>query len=430
VLDGRELLASRAWWLLLAMVGPLVGHAFITAVQSYAEASGADGGPAALAQGLSPLDGIVVPTLGAYDIAATFLLPFVAIRLVAAERESGAGKLLAQTPAGLPLRLAVKGGVLLGGWLIAWIPAVAALLLWHGYGGHLALAETANVGLGHLLHALLAVAVGVAAASVCRSSASAAIVTLGFTVGTWALDFVAAVQGGLLARLAPFTPAAALRTFEHGELRLAVVAVVLVASLAGFAFAGLWLDPFRTVRLRVALSAGLLLATGGGAILASSSHAGWDLSEDRRNSFPRADEAVLRHIGQPVRVTVHLAPEDPRLADLETNVLAKLRRVMPRFEVDQAAGSRTGLFEKADSNYGEVWYQVGQRRGQLRSTIEPVVLAEIYELAGVVPPQAAREPPYPGYPLAAAPRGAASLFFLAWPLTVGLAFVIVRRRSS
>ncbi len=61
------MMASRAFWLLLLMIGPLVGHAFITAVDSYAEASGIGGGPAALAQGLSPLDGILVPTFGAYE---------------------------------------------------------------------------------------------------------------------------------------------------------------------------------------------------------------------------------------------------------------------------------------------------------------------------------------------------------------------------
>ena len=270
-------------------------------------------------------------------------------------------------------------------------PRLLALLLWRGYGGHLYLAETANVVLGHFLHALLTAGVAVAAASVCRSSASAAIVTLGFTVGTWALDFVAAGRGGLLARLAPFTPAAALRTFEHGELRLAVVAVLLLASLAGFAFAALWLDPdphpaaAGAVR-SIALVALAVLA----AFLAASSRAGWDLAEDRRNSFPRADEAALRPIEQPVRVTVYLSPEDPRRTDLETNVLAKLRRVLPDFDVSYASQSRSGLFEDADSHYGEIWYQVGAKREQLRSTTEPIVLGKLYELAGAPPPAGIR----------------------------------------
>jgi len=35
------------------------------------------------------LDGILVPTFGAYDLAVTLLFPFVAIRVIAAEKESG-----------------------------------------------------------------------------------------------------------------------------------------------------------------------------------------------------------------------------------------------------------------------------------------------------------------------------------------------------
>ncbi len=71
--EWRELMASRAYWLLLVFIGPLVGNSFITAVNLYAEASGIGGGAAALAQGLTPLDGILVPTWGAYDLAVTLL---------------------------------------------------------------------------------------------------------------------------------------------------------------------------------------------------------------------------------------------------------------------------------------------------------------------------------------------------------------------
>src|SRR6476620_6905870 len=99
-------MASRAFSLMLLMIGPLVGHGFITAVATYAEASGIAGGPSALAQGLSPLDGILVPAFGAYDLAVTLLFPFVAIRLVSEEKGSGAGKLLLQSPASIGGRLA------------------------------------------------------------------------------------------------------------------------------------------------------------------------------------------------------------------------------------------------------------------------------------------------------------------------------------
>jgi hypothetical protein len=412
------------------MVGPLVGQAFLTAVRTYSEMSGGGNGPAALAQGLSPLDGIVVPTLGAYDLAVTFLFPFVAIRLVAAERESGAARLLVQTPARLPARLAVKAGVLLLGWLAAWIAGGIALLLWRIQGGHLYAPETANVFLGHLLHTFVAAGVAVAAASVCRSSASAAIVTLGFTVGTWALDFVAVGREGLVARLAELTPAAALRTFEHGELRLATVAILILVGLAGFAFAGVWLDPYAKLATRIGRSVALAGIVLGAATVASSWRSGWDLSEDRRSSFSRADEAALRRIHEPVEVTVHLAPEDPKRLDLDRNVLAKLRRVLPSFRVSYASQSRTGLFE-SDEHYGEIWYEIpGRGRALVRSTIEPVVLGELYKLANIagMAPPADSDPPYPGYPLAAEPRGANLVFYLAWPLAVGLAFAASRGR--
>src|SRR2546430_15585192 len=73
--------SSRSFWLLLLMIGPLVGHGFITAVGLYAEASGIGGGPAALPQGLTTLDGMLVPAFGAYDLAATFLLDRKSTRL-------------------------------------------------------------------------------------------------------------------------------------------------------------------------------------------------------------------------------------------------------------------------------------------------------------------------------------------------------------
>ena len=73
--------------------------------------------------------------------------------------------------------------------------------------------------------------------------------------------------------------------------------------------------------------------------------ASWDASEDRRSSFAVADETMLRRIRAPLYVTAHLAPDDPRLADLERGVLRKLRRTLPSVHVDYAARSATGLFE-------------------------------------------------------------------------------------
>src|SRR4051812_28350736 len=187
--DARELLASRAFWFLLIVVGLLVGQAFNTATQTYAEFSGAGGGTTTLAGTLSPLDGIVVPTLSAYDLAATLLLPFVVIRLLATERQNGGMKLLLQAPVSRVEIILSKTLVLVAAWVIAMIPGFAALLMWKLNGGHLEFAETANVILGHLLLAGIAIAISLLAASVGRSAASAAIVALSVTLGMWAVDF-------------------------------------------------------------------------------------------------------------------------------------------------------------------------------------------------------------------------------------------------
>jgi ABC-type transport system involved in multi-copper enzyme maturation permease subunit len=405
--EWRELLASRSYWLLLLMIGPLAGHAFITAVGLYAEVSGSGSGTAALAQGLTPLDGILAPTFGAYDLAATFLFPFVAIRTIAAEKQSGALKLMLQLPGSLATKVAAKALVLVGGWLLTLLPGLLTLILWKGYGGHLHAAETLNLLLGHLLRAMLSAGIAVAAAALAENAASAAIVTLGFTVGTWALDFVAAGRGGLLQQLATYTPTAALRFFEQGLLRLNTGIAMLAISSAGFALAAIWLHTGRTWRFRLIGTASLALVLAFVLLGANSVRASWDASENRRNSFSRADEATLRRIQQPLRITVVLAPEDPRLTDYEQNVLRKLRRVLPHLEVDYAASGRTGLFEKPEDHYGEIWYEMGGQKVMERSTIEEVVLEQIYKLAAVDPPAHTDDSIFGGYPLSVRARSAA-----------------------
>ncbi len=424
----RELLASRAYWLMLIFISLLVGQGFITAVNLYAEASGIGGGAAALAQGLSPLDGLLVPTFGAYDLAATLLFPFVAIRLIAAERENGALKLLLQFPQSLGAMLAIKALVLIISWVIAWTPGLVALLLWKSYGGHLYAPETLNLLLGHLLRVMISGGVAVAAAAMAESAASAAIVTLGFTLGTWALDFLAAGRGGWWQTFAAYTPTAALRVFEQGQLRLATLMVMLALSAGGVALAAVWLHTGRslTIKLCGTLVVALLLFMA--LWVGSTTRASWDFSEDRRNSFPRADEAALKQIHEPLRVTVYLASEDPRFTDLERSILNKLKRVLPRVDVEYAAGSRTGLFEGAEDHYGEVWYELAGERALIQSTTEPIVLEELYKLAHITPPEPTDEAVYPGYPLAVRPAGALGIFYGLLPVVICLSWFLIRFR--
>ncbi|HEX8169898.1 MAG TPA: hypothetical protein VF824_05080 [Thermoanaerobaculia bacterium] len=417
-----ELRASRAFWLLLIAIGLLEGQSFITAVRAYAEASGIGGGPAALAQGLSPLDGIVVPSFGAYDLAITLLFPFVVIRLIASEKATGALQLMVQWPASLARQMFVKAITLLLAWLVSLIPLLLALVLWRIYGGHLDFSETANVFLGYTLRFLFTASLAALAAAAMPGAANAAIVVLAFTIATWALDFVAAGRGGWIERVAAFTPAAILRSFEQGLLRADVVLVALIVTLALFACATIALDAARArvVRTSIVIVIALVIIAGAMQLRASA-----DLSENRRNSFAPADEQRLASIAAPLRVTVFLAAEDPRMRDFASNVLIKLRRSMRALDVRYPLAGRSGLFEN-DQRYGEIVYDLGGKRSISRSTTEEIVLDTIYSLAGLVRGESAPSD-YPGYPLAKTPRGAELVFYLLWPALVAAAYLLSSR---
>ena len=90
VKEVGELLSGRALWTMLLMLCPLVGYSFFQAAALYDEASGAARDQPVLATSLSPLDGIIVPTFGALYVAVTLLFPFVAIRALGREKETGA----------------------------------------------------------------------------------------------------------------------------------------------------------------------------------------------------------------------------------------------------------------------------------------------------------------------------------------------------
>jgi ABC-2 type transport system permease protein len=428
--EYRELVSSRAWWVFLLAMGPLVGVTFMSAVRTYGEASGLNGTSVGVGEAFSPLVGIWAPTFSACEVAAVFLLPFVAIRLVAGDRQSGSLKIEMQHPMPAFARVCAKAVVMFAGWLVASAAPLAAVVLWKSYGGSLYAPELASVALGHLLNAGLTIALAFAAASVTEHPSTAAILTLGVTVGTWILNFIAAVQGGVWERAAGYTPPAMVADFQHGLIRLDAVLVAAALVAAGLGFAALWLRTGTPIRRRVQES--IALGALAVLVLTASSAAGksWDLSEGRLNSFPEADEAVLGRIRAPLRIEVHLAPEDPRRADLDRKAIAKLRRVMPAIQVQYISSTSIGLFEQTAPHYGEIWYELGGRREMTRTTTAEGALEAVYGLAGITPPVERDEDIFRGHPLAVAPKGAAAIFYGFWPAaTVAGAFLILRRHS-
>jgi ABC-type transport system involved in multi-copper enzyme maturation permease subunit len=427
--EWRELVVSRAWWVLLCLIGPLVGMSFISAVRTYGEASGLNGTTEGVGEAFSPLIGVWAPTFSACELAAAFLLPFVVIRVFAGDRQSGALKLEMQHGMPTIARVAAKALVLFAGWIVASAPTMVALVLWKTYGGSVYPPELIAVAGGHLLNAGLTIALGAAAAAVSEHPSTAAILTLGATVGSWIVNFVAAVQGGWWERAAGYTPTAMVAEFQHGLVRLDVLVIAALLIGLGLGFAAIWLRLGTALRRRahetIVLAVLTALALAVGARLRPS----WDLSENRGNSFAPADEAALRTISQPLRIEAHLAPEDPRRFDLERQAMRKLRRIVPDLDVQYVSATSIGLFEQSNPHYGEIWYELGGRRVISRTTSAEGVIEAIYAVARLKPVSGLDEPEFRGHPLAVAPRFAAVVFYGVWPAVIAGAAILFRRRQ-
>jgi len=428
--EWRELLTSRSWWIMLVLIGPLVGVSFVSAVRTYAELSGYGGTSDGVGEAFSPLVGVWAPTFSAGELAAAFLLPFVAIRVVAGDRQSGAMKLELQQAMPVVWRVAAKALVLMAGWVIASLPMLAAVGLWRSYGGSVYPPELMAVAAGHVLNAALTIALAAAAGSLTDHPSTAAIVTLSVTVGTWIINFIAAVHGGVWERAAGYTPTAMVAELQHGLVRFDVLLVAAILVLFGLVLSAIWMRIGVAPRRLVSESIGLTALTAAAIVAGTFLTGSRDFSENRMNSFPKPDQALLERIREPLRIEAHLAAEDPRRVDLERHALSKLRRVLPKIHVQYIANTTTGLFEQSSQHYGEIWYDLGGRRAMSRMTTAEGVLDTIYSLAGVTPPGEDGGAIFRGHPLAVPPKRAAAVFYGIWPGLAIAAGTFLRRRHK
>jgi ABC-2 type transport system permease protein len=427
VKELRQIAGGRALWTMLLLLCPLVGYSFVQAVSLYGEASRAAMQSPSAAGSLSPLDGVLVPTFGAFYVAITLLFPFVAIRVLGHEKETGALRLLIQLPYRTPTLIAAKLVAILVAWLIAAVPVLSALAIWRLLGGHLDAAETLDLMLGHLLYGLLVGAIALFAASVTESAATAAIVTLAFTIGSWVLDFTAAGRPGILDWLSRLSLTQTLRPFEQGLLSANLVGGMLVAVATFAALAAVWLPTGISPRAKLARALACVLAAGVVLGATAQLRASLDVAADRRNSFSAADERALRELRAPLIVTVHLAPEDPRYVDLRRNVLAKLERVLPNVTIRLAGERQSVIGRDGEDTYGIVEYDYGGRLDSSRSTSHREVLPLLYGLAGVPPPAPGSGGDYPGYPLVGEADASLAWFLIGLPLLILAAWWWSRR---
>ena len=246
--------------------------------------------------------------------------------------------------------------------------------------------------------------------------------TLAFTIGSWVLDFALAGQPGLLDWIARLSLTQTLRPFEQGLLSVGLVAG-LAAAICGFAaLAAIWLHPGVHVATKLVRSGLCIVAVGIVLALAAQVRLSIDVTEDRRNSFPPADQHALATLRQPLVITVHLAPEDPRYVDLRRNVLAKLDRTLPKVTIRLAGGGQSVIGSASDAAYGEIEDSYAGRSDTSRSTSHREVLPLIYGLAGMPLPAPAAGEDYPGYPLVANAQAVLPWFLGALPLLIIIAW--------
>jgi ABC-2 type transport system permease protein len=428
--DWHELMSSRAWWAMLVLTGPLVGVSFISAVRTYGEASGLNGTTEGVGEAFSPLVGVWAPMFSAFELIAAFFFPFVVIKLVGGDRQSGALKLELQRALPRYAGIGAKFAVLAAAWLITMSAAVMGLLLWTSYGGSSYAPEIATVALGHFLNGCLTIALGAAAASIAEHPSTAAILTLAFTVSAWVISFIAAIHGGLWERVGSYTPPALVAQFQSGLIRLDVVLSTIVLTIGGLAIAAIWRHTGVRVFRRLQASAMTGLAVAAAIALCLLIRPSWDASENRQNSFPEADQAALRQIHQRLQIEAHFAPEDARRGELERRALSKLRRVMPDLEVKYVSRTSIGVFEQNTDHYGEIVYTLGSRQDTSRIVTAEGVLETIYGLANVRPAAESDDDIFRGHPLAVPPRHAGLVFYGLWPAaTAGVGLFLMRRPS-
>ena len=423
----QNVFSGRAFWATMIALTLLTGYSFIQAVDLYSQASRSAVEYPELARGMVPLEGILVPTFGAFYLASTLLLPFIAIRAIAQDKETGALKLLLQMPLAPACLVIIKVVAIAIAIIALLLPPLSFIPIWLYLGGHVHMPELVNLLGGHALYALDVVGIAFLAAALSDSLSTGAIVALAFILSFWVMDFAATASGGFLHRLSFYSLTAALHQFEQGLFSLAAVLAMMFGALGLFALTVTWLHTGTAIKEKLLVSSLIVLSFSVLAFASSRIRVYIDVTENRRNSFNPADEAALRGMQNPLFVWIYLSPEDSRLKEMEANVLGKLRRTVPRLEIHYQDTTGRALFSSVpDERYGLIIYEYEGKRAESRSNSPREILPLLHELSGsTVTPE--KEPDYRGYPVVADAAGYGVWFYGILPALILFCWWRVRR---
>lgn len=421
----RELAATRSFWVMLLVLCPLVGFSFMEAVLLYGHAGESILGDDILMARLSPLEGIVVPTFSALYLSEVFLFPFVIIRILGVEKQFGSMKLLLQICPRIGVVLLVKGAVAMIAFFLSLIPALCALLVWHLLGGYLYLPEVANLLLGHVLFALFVIAIAFFAVSVTDSPQTAAIVTLSFTISSWVLEFAGQNQSSLNG-ISWLSVTKHLRLFETGLFSLQTVFGFLLASLFFTQLSAIWLKTHNDNFSKLRKSGITFVILAIAALLVCQVFYFKDFSENRINSFNPKNEAELRKITKPLKITIHLSPDDSLSVDFEQNFLSKLRRVVKDVTVIYVPPKEAGASGQEDPKFGQILYDYNGIQLQSHDVGAPRALETLHVLTGVSL-EGEVASPYPGHPLKTETGICLFIFYVFLPAVIVLSWFTCQR---
>jgi len=422
----RTVLVSPALWGMLIILSLLVGYSFIQAVNLFSQASRTALSYPDLASGMNPLEGIFVPTFGAYYLIETLLLPFVIIRLLGQDKQNGTLKLLLQLPLSTFTLTAIKISAIGVVWVFFLLPGISVLVIWQYLGGAIYFPEILTLLLGHTLYSLTIVCIAMFATAISNALPTAAMICLAATLGSWVLDF-AVGSGGWLGVLGPWSLTTLLRQFENGLLSSVAIITFAALSLLFFIAASIWLHTGKKVYHKVkTLFGGIaVILVVASTIVQLPIYV--DVTENHRHSFNPADVRALQQMKEPLQITIHLSREDSRLYDLKHEVLTKLRRVVPNLEVVFAKMQSTGLFGASeDDNYGLIEYEYAGKHDQSYSNSTLEILPLLHALAGheVTPDKVTN---YNGHPLVADASWSKWWFYLLLPMVFALGACLVRQ---
>ncbi|HEY5948838.1 MAG TPA: hypothetical protein VIV40_25280 [Kofleriaceae bacterium] len=425
---------ARVTWLVAAISALLVGHGFVLAIDLFSAASRSALGHQLLQRELDPLAGIVGPTLGGLYLATALLLPVIAVRGLAVEKER-------RSYGALALRAGATHRIVLAKLVAAFAAAALLLLpplvLFVAYaiaGGHLDAIETLTAVLGHALDLALIVAVSLAAAAATRTVAQATVLAIALSLGSWAID-----ASGELAALAWMgslewaSIGRRLAPFEHGIFHLGSLAWLLVAS-ASAATCAVVVGRIEHTMRRWWIASGTALVTLVLLALLGRVQRGYDWSEERRQSFPAEIVEAMRALPGDLTLDVWLDRDDGRRTELERGPLAKLVLARPDADVRMPLDRDASSLAARDADYGRIVIEVGNETRETRSSADEELVRLIFDAARR-PMPAWVDPPYPGYPFVIDGTARTTLAVLAY-LVVPIAFVALglfftrsRRRS-